>query len=97
MRHRVGIRQRRTQAESLLRRLRAGGATPPLLAAVDLSDNELAEVPAGLAALRQLEALDLRDNDLAELPLALLEGLPRLRRLRWLKGPQLLLAAELFA
>ena len=55
---------------------------PSLLLAVDLSDNELAAVPAGLEALRQLEAVDLRDNDLAELPLALLEGLPRLRRLR---------------
>ena len=54
----------------------------PLLLAVNLSGNELAAVPAGLEALRQLEAVDLRDNDLAELPLALLEGLPRLRRLR---------------
>jgi hypothetical protein len=77
-----GLRLGDAAAGSLLRRLRAGGATPPLLLAVNLCGNELAAVPAGLEALRQLEAVDLRDNDLAELPLALLEGLPRLRRLR---------------
>eukprot|EP01046_Picozoa_sp_COSAG06_P013609 COSAG06_NODE_827_length_12062_cov_46.356182_7_plen_440_part_00 len=76
-----GLRLGDAAAGSLLRRLRAGGAMP-LLLAVDLCGNELAEVPAGLESLRQLEAVDLRDNDLAELPLALLEGLPRLRRLR---------------
>ena len=76
-----GLRLGDAAAGSLLRRLRAGGAMP-LLLAVNLCGNELAAVPAGLEALRQLEAVDLRDNDLAELPLALLEGLPRLRRLR---------------
>ena len=76
-----GLRLGDAAAGSLLRRLRAGGATP-LLLAVNLCGNELAAVPAGLEALRQLEAVDLRDNNLSELPLALLEGLPRLRRLR---------------
>ena len=53
---------------------------------LDLRNNALARLPAGLAELERLESLDLRANRLATLPAAL-EGMPALKKLdlRWNK------------
>lgn len=53
---------------------------PPSVQILDLRDNRLRELPAGVARLSQLERLDVSNNDLARLPpeLATLRGIKSL-------------------